>query len=166
ISVFRWRTTIKSKGMFYKEISLEMEKLNETFNDLGCDFYSTAASALNDTISLVHKNKMTRKQYIMFSLADMMTHVEVGASLARRAGVAEKSGTAEAEKLKIMSRIFANEVSQLVAQNILKIVSGSGLFDANTVSTFLEEVSYNKLLSSYQGIIEDMDKIADILFER
>jgi hypothetical protein len=80
--------------------------------------------------------------------------------------MAEKAGTAEAEKLKAMSRIFANEVSQLVAQNILKIVSGSGLFDTNTVSAFLEKISYNQLLYSYQGVIEDMDKVADILFER
>ena len=127
---------------------------------------SIAAGALNDTIKLVHENKMTRKQYIMFSLADMITQVEVGVSLARRAGMAEQAGTAEAEKLKAMSRIFANEVSQLVAQNILKIVSGSGLFDANTVSAFLEKVSYNQLLHSYQGVIQDMDKVADILFER
>jgi alkylation response protein AidB-like acyl-CoA dehydrogenase len=133
---------------------------------LGCNFYSIAAGALNDTIKMVHENKMTRKQYIMFSLADMMTHVEVGVSLARRADIAGKAGTAEAEKLKAMSRIFANEASQLVAQNILKIVTGSGLFDAKTVSTFLEKVSYNQLLNSYQGVIEDMDKVADILFER
>ena len=152
--------------MFYKEISQEMEKLNETSSELGCSFYSTAAGALNDTINLVHQNKMTRKQFIMFSLADMMTHIEVGASLARKAGMVEKAGKAEAEKLKAMSRIFANEVSQLVAQNILKIVSGSGLFAADTVSAFLEKVSYNQLLSSYHGVIEDMDKVADILFER
>ncbi|MBW2252906.1 MAG: hypothetical protein JRF60_20395 [Deltaproteobacteria bacterium] len=159
-----------------------MKELSETLNDLGCSFYSIAASALNDTIKLVHENKMTRKQYIMFSLADMMTHVEVGASLARRAGMmthvevgaslarragmAERAGKREAKKLKAMSRIFANEVSQLVAQNILKIVSGSGLFDINTVSAFLEKISYNQLLYSYQGVIEDMDKVADILFER
>jgi len=166
ISIFRWRTTIKSKGMFYKEISSEMKELSKTLNDLGCNFYSIAAGALNDTIKLVHENKMTRKQYIMFSLADMMTHVEVGASLARRAGMAERAGKREAKKLKAMSRIFANEVSQLVAQNILKIVSGSGLFDTNTVSAFLEKISYNQLLYSYQGVIEDMDKVADILFER
>ncbi len=166
ISIFRWRTTIKSKGLFYKEISSEMEKLNETSNDLGCSFYSIAADALNDTIKLVHENKMTRKQYIMFSLADMITQVEIGVSLARRSGMAGQAGTVEAEKLKAMSRIFANEVSQLVAQNILKIVSGSGLFDANTVSAFLEKISYNQLLHSYQGVIQDMDKVADILFER
>ena len=143
-----------------------MEELNNVMNDAGCLFYSLAASALNDTIMLVNDNRLTKKQYIMFALADMMTYVEVGASMARKAMKFTKSGDPEAKKIRAMSRIFANETSQLVARNILKIVMGSGVFDQSSISDFMETVSYNKLICGFQNIIKDMDMVADTLFEK
>ncbi len=166
ISTFRWKITRKTKGKYYGDISSEMEELNNTLNDAGCKFYGLAARALNDTIMLVHDNKLTRKQHIMFALSDMMTHVEVGASMARKAKSLVEAGDPEAEKIKAMSRIFANETAQVVTHNILKILMGSGVFDQKIVSDFMETISYNKLLGSYENVIKDMDMVADILFER
>jgi len=166
ISTFRWKITRKTKGKYYGSISSEMEELENTLNDAGCKFYGLAAGALNNTIMLVHDNKLTRKQYIMFALSDMMTHVEVGASMARKAKSLVEAGDPKAEKIKAMSRIFANEVAQVVAHNMLKILMGSGVFDHKIVSDFMETISYNKLLCSYENVIKDMDMVADILFER
>ncbi|MCK5507060.1 MAG: acyl-CoA dehydrogenase family protein [Desulfobacterales bacterium] len=166
ISTFRWKITRKTKGKYYENISSEMEELENTLNDAGCRFYGLAARALNETIMLVHDNKLTRKQHIMFALSDMMTHVEVGVSMARKAKSLVEAGNSEAEKIKAMSRIFANETAQVVTHNILKILMGSGAFDQKTVSDFMEAVSYNKLLGSYENVIKDMDMVADILFER
>lgn len=166
ISTFRWKKTRKTKGEYYMSLSAEMENLNTEISDAGCHFYGLAAKALNDTINLVHENKLTRKQYIMFALADMMTQVEVGASLARKAIVLSRSGDQEAEKIRAVARVFANETAQLIAQNILKILMGSGVFDKPSTSNFMETVSYNELIRSGQNIINDMDLIADILFER
>ena len=80
ISTLRWKITRKSKGGFYRAISDEMAKLDRDAGDLGCGSYGLAAEALNQTITLVNDHRLTRQQYIMFALADMMTHVEVGAS--------------------------------------------------------------------------------------
>jgi len=166
ISTFRWKITRKTKGKYYGAISSEMEELENTLNDAGCKFYGLAAKALNDTIMIVHDNKLTKKQHIMFALSDMMTHVEVGASIARKAKSLVEAGDPKAEKIKAMSRIFANEVAQVVTHNILKILMGSGTFDQKTVSDFMETISYSKLLGSYENVIKDMDMVADILFER
>jgi alkylation response protein AidB-like acyl-CoA dehydrogenase len=166
ISTFRWKITRKTKGKYYGDISSEMEELENTLNDAGCKFYGLAARVLNDTIMLVHDNKLTRKQHIMFALSDMMTHVEVGASMARKAKSLVEAGDPKAEKIKAMSRIFANEAAQVVAHNMLMILMGSGAFDQKIVSDFMEAVSYNKLLGSYENVIKDMDMVADILFER
>jgi alkylation response protein AidB-like acyl-CoA dehydrogenase len=166
ISTFRWKITRKTKGKYYGDISSEMEELNNTLNDAGCKFYGLAARALNDTIMLVHDNKLTRKQDVMFALSNMMTHVEVGASMARKAKALVEAGDPEAEKIKAMSRIFANETAQVVTHNMLKILMGSGAFDQKIVSDFMETIFYNKLLGSYENVIKDMDMVADILFER
>ncbi len=166
ISTFRWKNTRKSKGAFYGSIASEMEKLDTVVGDAGCRLYGLAAGVLNETIMQVHDNRLTRQQYVMFNLADMMTHVEVGASLARKAVALTEAGDPEAEKIKVMSRIFADEVAQLITRNALKILMGSGVFDQKAVSDFMETVSYNELFFSSQNVISDMDMVADILFER
>ena len=166
ISVFRWKKTRKTKGEYYNSICSDMENMDTALPDAGFKFYGLAAKALNETIGLVHDNKLTKKQYVMFALADMITCVEVGASMAEKVMDLTKAGDPEAEKLKVMSRIFANETAQLVAQNFIKILMGSGFFDQTTISDFIKTVSYNELISSYQNIIKDMDIVADILFER
>jgi alkylation response protein AidB-like acyl-CoA dehydrogenase len=166
ISTFRWKNTRKSKGEFYGSIVSEMEKLDTLVGDAGCRLYGLSAGVLNETIMRVHDNRLIRQQYVMFNLADMMTHVEVGASLARKAVALTEAGGPEAETIKIMSRIFADEVAQLVTRKALKILMGSGVFDQKAVSDFMETVSYNELFFSGQNVINDMDMVADILFER
>jgi alkylation response protein AidB-like acyl-CoA dehydrogenase len=166
ISTFRWKKTRKTKGEFYGRIAEEMEKLNTAADDAGCRFYALIARALNETITLAHDNRLTRQQFVMFALADMMTYLEVGASLARKAVKVSQSGGSEAEKIKAISRIFANETAQLAAHNILKIVSGTGVFDPADVDKFLESVAYHELIQSTRNIVADMDRVADIVFER
>ena len=166
ISTFRWKETRKTKGGFYNAICREMENMDNDVNDAGCGFYGLAAGVLNNTIMLVHDHRLTRKQHVMFSLADMMTHVEIGASLARKAVALSKAGDPEAEKVKAMSRIFANEVAQLVSRYALNILMGSGVFDQKAAHDFMETNSYNQLVCSSLNVINDMDLVADILFAR
>ena len=166
ISTFRWKKTRKSKGEFYQSISDEMDRLDAELSDLRCGIYGLAARALNQTISLVNDHRLTRQQYIMFALADMMTHVEVGAGLARRAFKCSRDEYSEAEKIKLISRLFGNEVAQVVSQNMLKIVLGCGEFDQKATADFLAGAGYSELTASFQNIIQDMDRLADIVFER
>ncbi len=166
ISTFRWKKTRKSKGGYYMSISSEMEEMANSMDDAGCRFYGLAAKALNAAIMLVNDNRLTKQQYIMFALSDMMTYVEVGASMARKAMKLVETGDSGVEKIKAMSRLFASDTAQLVAQNILKVLKGSGVFDQQTVSEFMETVAFNELICSYENIIKDMDMVADILFER
>ena len=157
ISTFRWKKSRKSKGDFYQSISDEMLRLDGDAGDLGCRVYGLAADALNQTISLVNDHRLTRQQYIMFALADMMTHVEVGAALVRKAFQDLRRGNSEAAKMKIVSRLFANEVGRAVSQGILKIVMGCGQFDQKTTADFMAHSAYSDLTASFANIIPDMD---------
>ena len=96
----------------------------------------------------------------------MMMHVEVAASLARRAAAVSSENDPEAEKTCLFSRLFANEIAELVSGNSLKILRGSGVFDPEQVSAFLAETSHAALADSYQNIIPDMNRAADIIFDR
>lgn len=166
ISTFRWKATRKSKGAFYGEIAAEMKALDEQTADIGARFYGIAADALNKTVDYVHNNRLTRQQAVMFALADMMTHVEVGAAMARKAARLVGSDDAEAEKMAAAARVFAGEVAQVVGENALRIVSGIGAADQSAVDQFLTEIDYQALLASRRNWAVDMDKVADIIFER
>jgi len=166
ISTWRWKKTRKSKGAFYRSISDEMLKLDAEMDYIGGRIYALAARALNAAIDLAHEQRLTRQQYVMFALADMMAHVEVGASLARKAYHQVQSGDAAAGKLILISRLFANEAAQMVSQGILKIVMGCGACDLDMTNDFMQKIAYTELTASCQNIIHDMDQLADIIFER
>jgi len=164
ISTFRWRTTVKSKGDYYGAMAQEMEALHASMPEINAATYARAAKTLNETIMFIHNHKLTRQQYIMFCLADMMTHVEVGVSMARKAKCLVREKSSQAKKIVIMSRIFASEVVELITTNAIKIVTGSGLADEEIPSTLKERMGYEGFMASHSGLIQDMDAVADILF--
>jgi len=166
ISMFRWRSTRKSKGELYGAVYREMEALDKAVGDAGCRFYGLSAHALNETIMQVHERRLTKQQHVMFGLANMMAHVEVGAALGRKAVSLAESGAADAERFKAMSRVFACEVSNCIVRNALEIMSGSGAVDASGMSEFMETIYYNELLTSHWNVIQDMDTVAGFVFER
>lgn len=166
ISTFRWKKTRKTKGAHYNGLAEEMEKLESRCGDAGCRYIGLAARALNETIRLVDEHRLTRQQYVMFALADMMTHVEVAASLARQAAAGRRENGPKLEKAGLFSRLFANETAALVSASILKILLGSGVFEPEKMSAFLTEISHAALTESYQSIIPDMNRAADIIFNR
>ncbi len=166
ISTFRWRSSVKSKGAFYGSLAEEMNRLHEDFNEVGGRFYALAAGALNETVLLVHANKLTKQQMVMFDLADMASYVEIGAALARKAGKASRNGDPAAEKLQLAAAVFADEVARVVSGNVMRILMGSGVFDQKTVAEVVDRIQLHGLLESSQGIIGKMDRLADIVFER
>ena len=166
ISTFRWRTTVKSKGDYYEAMAQEMEALHASMPEIGAATCAWAAKALNETIMLVHNHRLTKQQYIMFCLADMMTYVEVGVSMARKAKGLNQDRSSQARKIVLMCRIFASELAELIVRNTIKIVKGAGLADEQIPSTLKERMGYEGLTASCSGLIEDMDAAADVLFGR
>jgi alkylation response protein AidB-like acyl-CoA dehydrogenase len=166
ISTFRWKRTRKTKGQFYSKIVEEMMAVDADTPDVGARYYGLAAKALNQTIDFVHNHRLTRQQAVMFALSDMITHVEVGAALARKAVRLGSGGDAESKKIKAAARVFAGEVAQVVGENAVKVTAGTGAADATTVDRFLVDSDYQELLASRRNWVADMDILADIIFER
>ena len=165
ISTFRWKKTRKTKGGFYEDLAVRMQNLAEANPKIGAKYLALATRALNATITLAHDNRLTRMQYVMFMLADMITFLEVGAGFAEKAQTLTIAGDPKADKFCAMSRIFSNEVAQLVCQNITKIVFGSGIFEISNAMKFLETISYSEMIPSSQNLIKDMDLVSKFIFE-
>lgn len=166
ISTYRWKKSRKTKGEFYHRLGSEMAALETSFQNGGAALLGRCAWLLKDIINQAHDNRLTRLQYVMFGLADVMTHVEVGASLARKAAGLTKDGHPDAEKFRAISRIFANEVAQLTAKNVPLILMGTGVFSSEEMTAYLQDLEYAALMLGYEKIIAEMDTVADILFQR
>jgi alkylation response protein AidB-like acyl-CoA dehydrogenase len=166
ISTFRWKTTRKTKGAYYNDLSQRITELDSLHPDLGAQWVSMAVGALNEVIELAHDHRLTRRQYIMFILSDIMTQVEVAASLAEKAKTSIEANDTDSEKLRLMSRIFACETARMTADNIGKIVYGTDVFNETEAQEYMERISCNQLIRSGSNLIADMDRVADILFER
>ena len=166
ISTFRWKKTRKTKGDFYNAMGLEMQALEDAGVAVGGHLLSLSANALNQLINVAHENRLTRSQHIMFQLADLMAQVEIGVSLARKAKALQKAGDQAADKLMAMSRIFAAEAAQLTATAIPVVLQGTGILDQGLQDDLFESMAFDELSRGQQGVITDMDAVADILFER
>ena len=160
ISTFRWKKTRKTKGAYYEGMAQGLEALPGASHRAGCRTVAACARALNRVIDFAHQHRLTRHQQIMFALADTMTHVEVADSMTRLA-------VKEADEATLATaRVFANTCARLVAEKARTIVLGTGGIDADDADGFLASLDLPALESSYRGLIDDMDHIADRIFER
>ena len=160
ISTFRWKKTRKTKGAYYETMALDLDGLHRDCGRAGCRTIAACARALNRTIDFAHENRLTRHQQVMFALADMITHVEVGESMGRLAVKRADDTTFAA------ARVFADTCARLVAEKARLIGLGSDAVDTETANQFLQSLNLNELAGSSRGLITDMDRIADRIFER
>ena len=98
ISTFRWKKSRKTKGEFYGAMAAEMEQPEASAPGCGSRYVALAARALNHLIGVADTHRLTRQQIVMFDLADMMIHVEIGAAAARRAAALAAGGDPPAER--------------------------------------------------------------------
>ncbi|MEE9613123.1 MAG: acyl-CoA dehydrogenase family protein, partial [Desulfatiglandales bacterium] len=120
ISLFRMREIVRSKGKFYLEMVERLKGLPEAS---GAKLLADAISILNDMVIRVRKLKLTRAQYVMFLLADMITWCEVGDALCNKAAQYQ-GGDRSPEFMQAAARLFAGEVVEKVYINGLKIARG------------------------------------------
>lgn len=165
IGALRWKQNQTSQGAFYHALSREMEQIEASApNATGARYYGMAANTINAAFKLVNDHRLTTQQHIMFLLADMITWVEIGCSLARKALKSVQSGDKDAAMISHLSNIFAYETAQLVADNMQTIVRGSGVLDPAAASAFLKDIALDELAASASNVIKAMDAVADGLF--
>ncbi|MBN1907205.1 MAG: acyl-CoA dehydrogenase family protein [Deltaproteobacteria bacterium] len=153
ISMFRLQATVRSKGEFYKNMADKVSTLSE---DTGGLALANAINITNDVILAARKNKLTKSQYVMFLLADMMTWTEVAKALCIKA--ANYAGKEKSpEYIKAAARLFVREAVEKVYINGLKICQGC----ETPVDELSEKLSAMNMASVMKNILKDMDIVAE-----
>jgi alkylation response protein AidB-like acyl-CoA dehydrogenase len=157
ISLFRMRETVRTKGRFYLDMADGLLGLD---SDSGAGLLSEAIGLLNEVIMEVRKNRLTKYQYVMFLLADMMTWCEVGEALCHKA-VSGETGKRSKEFMRAVSSLFSKEVFEKVWLNAVKISAGSNIELPNTI----KRITSLDIISFVKGMMEHMDLVANELIQ-
>jgi len=65
-----------------------------------------------------------------------------------------------------MSRVYARDAAQKVAQEGVRWVAGALRADSADVSSLLATIPHDAVRLAQAGLIDDMDRVADILYDR
>jgi alkylation response protein AidB-like acyl-CoA dehydrogenase len=153
ISIFRLRETLHTKGEYYRGMAEELSGLPE---ETGGPMVAKAIGLLNELLLVARKLKVTRSQYRMFLLADMMTWVEVAKATCLKAGSENREKTHSDEFMVAVARLFAREAVEKVYMNILKIIQA----DQQVFGDLAEKLSSLALTTIFEGALADMDVVA------
>ncbi|MFH1629449.1 MAG: acyl-CoA dehydrogenase family protein [Pseudomonadota bacterium] len=151
ISMFRLRTTVRSKGGFYREMADRLGKLPE---ETGGPTLAKASLVMNEMILSARREKLTKSQYVMFLLADMMTWTEVGSALCHKG--AYGGGQRTPSFIRAAARLFAREAVEKVYVNCIKIGHGC----ETTVDEVADTLKSLNVGQAMRGNLKDMDMVS------
>ncbi|MGD9040165.1 MAG: acyl-CoA dehydrogenase family protein [Desulfobacteraceae bacterium] len=152
ISTFRLRTSVRSKGRYYLDKADALDKLPE---ESGAQLVSSCIRILNEAILNARKVKLTKSQYVMFLLADMMAWCEVGEALCQKA--ATYNGKERTPEFMVAAaRLFAREVAEKVYLNGLRITCGCD----KDMEELKERLASLDLAQAMKANLSDMDLVA------
>jgi alkylation response protein AidB-like acyl-CoA dehydrogenase len=153
ISMFRLRSTVRSKGGFYREMA---DKLNSLSVETGGPALAGAMTAMNTVILKTRANKLTKSQHVMFLLADMMTWAETAKALCHKAATHRKGQVRTPAFLKGAARLFVRETVEKIYFNSLKIGQGCSV----VVPEIIEAAQALPLDTVMKDYLHDMDLIS------
>ncbi|MDJ0759066.1 MAG: acyl-CoA dehydrogenase family protein [Woeseiaceae bacterium] len=166
----RWQWHLKSRGDYYHGKAREMEQLHAAHPETGAATVALALHALAEILERCRVGKLTRNQHVLFRLGELIAWAECAASLAKRAAAAtdgrldEKADTRyPPETLNTMARILARQAAAKVASDGLALVVGA---DTSEPAGLADALNLRGLHSAQLGMIKDMNKVADALYER
>jgi alkylation response protein AidB-like acyl-CoA dehydrogenase len=156
IAMFRMRETVRSKGGFYQEMADSLERLSGEYSG---PLLARTIRAMNEVILGARKYKLTKSQYVMFLLADMMTWCEVGGALCHKAALYTGDGSRSREFMNAAARLFARDAVERVYMNGLKIIYGCN----QTIDEVGEQLSALNMALAMNGKLNDMNLVSSEL---
>jgi alkylation response protein AidB-like acyl-CoA dehydrogenase len=173
ISRDRWQLHLKTRGQYFHEQARLLEELNVQHPTVGAGIAALSMHALAELMEACRIARLTRYQHILLRLGEWIAYAECAGSLVRRAArcaegkLHEKANIRfDANALAAISRVFAREAASKVADEGMRWVAGAGGVAEAELKTFEARVGVTAIHCAQAGLILDMDRVADVLFER
>ncbi|MBN2241088.1 MAG: acyl-CoA dehydrogenase family protein [Acidobacteria bacterium] len=171
ISRDRWQLHLKTKGRFYHDMAHQIGQLHQQNNMAGADIIACCMHGLAELLEMARVHRLTRHQHILFRLGEWIAFAEGSASLARRAVRAADGDLNEkahsrfhARALAAFSRIYAREAAMKMVSEGARWIGG--LLPGSGNGSLQQKLMLPEILNAQAGLIEDMDYVADVLYDR
>ena len=168
VGMDRWRSSIQSRFGWYAGLEDRMLTLGAGGAATGAGLVAAAAKTLNESLKVAYQARLTRKQAVLFKLAEMMAAVESAAVVAEKAATAEGDGTGllrqaagNPDVRRAVARSAARVACARVAEGCNLAVVGTGTLDIEQARRWRSDSGMEALLDAARGAQEDMDLIAE-----
>ncbi len=155
IGTNRWRSTVRSKGAFYREMAAEVRALDGP----GCALTADAVEALAETVLTCHSKRLPKEQYVLFELARLIAEAETGVELARAASKRDEAWYAAC------ARLHARAVARDVAVTGQRLLIGTNRLTRDELAAWRAAVRNEALLAAASGELADLNTVAAALTE-
>lgn len=169
----RWQAHLKSRGQHYHERAQQLERLHREHPRCGASIAAGALHALAELLERARVGRLTRSQHLLFRIGELVAHAEGAAALCRRVARAEVGDLGEkadrgfdAPTLAAIARIFAREVAQKVAVDGVRWIVGAYRDEDVDADALERAVGLTEIRRAQVGLIHDMDRVADALYDR
>jgi alkylation response protein AidB-like acyl-CoA dehydrogenase len=168
----RWQHHLKTRGDHYHDAAGALEALHAERPTIGADAAALASHALAEVLERARVERLTRNQHVLLRIGELIATAEGAAALVRRAARAA-TGTLsdktdrrfDAVALAAISRVVSRDAALKVALDGLRWVGGAA--EPGAVGTTLEAaIGLSTILRAQAGLIDDMDRVADVLYGR
>ena len=167
----RWQLHLKTKGSYYHEMAQQIEELQRQNGNVGAHVVGHCLHGLAELLEMARVNRMTRHQHILFRLGELIAFAEGAASLAKRAARAAKGELNEKaqrrfspEALAAISRIYARDTAMKIVSEGARWMGG--LLPESDGGNLGARLRLPEIFRTQEGLIQDMDYVADVLYER
>jgi alkylation response protein AidB-like acyl-CoA dehydrogenase len=169
----RWQQHLKTGGAYYRDRAAAMTRLHGGAGTVGAAHAALALQALAAVLEACRIARLTRNQHVLLRLGELICQAECAEAFVQRAADAlagrrhaKSPERFNAEALAVMSRVFAREAAQKVALDGVRWVAGSVDVGSPDVAALLGAIPHDAIRSAQAGLLADMDRVADILYER
>jgi len=166
----RWQQHLKTQGGYHRTAARAAAALAST---VGGDVAALALDGLAALLETCRVNRLTRNQHVLLRLGELIAYAETAACLARRATAAANGTLPEkadkrfdADALATISRIFAREAAQKVAEDGVRWVAGALPPGSPAVAALADALHLDAVRAAQAGLLTDMDHLADVLYAR
>ncbi len=173
ISRDRWQSHLKTRGQHYHEEAKKSEALHAIHPDVGADTAALGLHALAEVLEKARVARLTRHQHVLLRLGELIAHAETASCLSRRAALmadeklSEKASRRfDAASLAAIARVCARNAALKIAHEGLRLVTGAGGITDTELPAFEAALGIPAIHRAQAGLISDMDRVADAVYNR
>jgi alkylation response protein AidB-like acyl-CoA dehydrogenase len=167
----RWQHHLKTRGTHFRDQAAAVRALHASHPEVGADVAALALECLAEVFEACRVGRLTRNQHVLLRLGSLASTAEGAAALVRRA-LAAAEGTLpdkadrrfDAAGLAAVSRVFARQAAQEVAEEGLRWVSGAA--EPGASASLAASLPLDRVREAQAGLLADMDAVADVLYDR